>query len=45
MAGDVRHTAVLSCQLVLDLVDAVVLNVDCSDQHVVRDVVKVTTEL
>lgn len=44
MAGHIGHTSVLSCQLVLDLVDRIVLNVDCTNQHVVGDVVQVTTE-
>ena len=45
VAGHVRHTSVLAAQLVLDFVDAVVLNVDGADQHVVGDVVQVTAEL
>lgn len=44
MASHVRNTAVLSGQLVLDLVDGVVLDVDGTNEQVVGDVVKVTTE-
>lgn len=45
MAGHVGDSSVLSRQVVLDLVDAVVLAVDGGDQHVVGDVVQVTAEL
>jgi hypothetical protein len=37
--------SVVSCDLVLDFVDLVVFSVDCSDEHVVGDVLEVTTEL
>lgn len=41
----IRYSSVLSRQVVLDLVDAVVLAVDGTDQHVVGDVIQVATEL
>lgn len=44
VTSNIRHASVLSGQLVLDTVDSVVFNVDRSDQEVVGDVVKVTTE-
>lgn len=44
MAGHIWHTSVLSCQLVLNLVDGIVLNVDGTDQQVVGDVVQMTAE-
>lgn len=44
MAGHIGHTSVLSCQLVLDLVDRVILNVDGANQQIVGDVVQVTAE-
>ena len=45
VAGHVRDTSVISCQVVLDLVDGIVLAVDCADQHVVGDVVQMATKL
>lgn len=45
VTGDIRDAAVLSCQVVFDLVDGIVLAVDGTDQHVVGDVVQVTAEL
>lgn len=44
MAGHIRDTSVLSCQLVLDLVDGIVLDVDSTNQQIVGDVVQVATE-
>ena len=44
MAGHIGDTSVLSCQLVLDLVDGIVLNVDCTNQQIVGDVVQVAAE-
>jgi hypothetical protein len=37
--------SVVSCDVILNLVDLVVLRVDGSDEHVVRDILQVTTEL
>lgn len=45
VAGHVWDASVVSGQVVLDLVDGVVLDVDCTDQHVVGDVVQMTAEL
>lgn len=45
VTGDIRDASVLSCQVVFDLVDGIVLAVDGTDQHVVGDVVQVTAEL
>lgn len=44
MAGHIWHTSILSCQLVLDVVDGIVLNVDSTDQQIVGNVVQMTTE-
>lgn len=45
VAGHIRDPCVVSCHVVLDLVDSVVLAVDCTNQHVVGDVVQMTAEL
>lgn len=45
VSGHIRDSSVLSCQVVLDLVDGVVLAVDGTDQHVVGNVVQVAAEL
>lgn len=45
MASHVGDTSVFPCQVVLDLVDGIVLAVDCTNQHVVGDVVQMTAEL
>lgn len=45
VTGDIRDSAVLSGQRVLDLVGLAVLSVDGTDKHVVRDVVQVSTVL
>ena len=45
MAGHIGDAPVFSCQVILDLVYGIVLTVDCTDQHVVGDVIQVTTEL
>lgn len=45
MTGHVGDSSVLSGQVVLQLVDAVVLTVDRTDQHVVGDVIQVPAEL
>lgn len=45
MASHIRHTSKVSRQQVLDLVDAIIVNVDCTDEHVVGDVVQVAAEL
>lgn len=45
VAGHVRHTVIVSSQLVLDLVDGVILNVHGSDEKIVGDVVQVAAEL
>lgn len=44
VAGHIWHTSVLSCQLVLNLVDGIVLNVYGTDQQIVGDVVQMTAE-
>lgn len=44
VAGHIGHTSEFPCQQVLDLIDSVVVNVDCADQHVVGDVVEVAAE-
>ena len=44
LAGHIGHTSVLPSQLVLDLVHSIVLNVNGTNQQIVGDVVKVTTE-
>jgi hypothetical protein len=41
----VTHLAVVASQQVLYIVSLSVLSVDSTNEHVVRDVVKVTTEL
>jgi len=45
VASHVGHAPKFAGQLVLDAVDAVVVDVDGADQHVVGDVVEVTAEL
>lgn len=45
MSCHIRDSSVLSRQVVLDLVDGVVLAVDGTNQHVVRDVIQVAAEL
>lgn len=45
MTGHIRNASVVPCKVVLDLVDGLVLTVDGTDQHVVGDVIEVTTEL
>jgi hypothetical protein len=37
--------SVVSCDVILDLVDLVVLRVDGSNEHVVGDILQVTAEL
>lgn len=44
MAGHIGNTSVLSCQLVLDFVYGIILNVDRADQQIVGDVVQVAAE-
>lgn len=44
MAGHIRHTVIVSSQLVLDLVDGVILNVYGSNEQIVGDVVQVAAE-
>lgn len=44
MTGHIRDSSILSCQVVFDLVDSIILAVDRTDQHVVRDVVQVTAK-
>ena len=45
VAGDIRNGTVRSVEKVLDLVGLAVLSVDGTDQHVVGDVVQVSTVL
>lgn len=45
MSGHIRHAVVLATELIPDAVDAVILHVDSTDQHVVGDVVQVPAEL
>lgn len=45
VAGHIWDASVVSCQVVLDLVDGVVVTVDRTDQHVVGDVVQMAAEL
>lgn len=45
VASHIWDPCVVSRHVVLDLVDGIVLTVDCTDQHVVGDVVQMTTEL
>lgn len=44
MAGHIRHTSEISCQQILDFVDGIIVSVDCTNQHIVGDVVQVTAE-
>lgn len=45
VAGHIGNSSVFSCQVVLHLVNRIVLAVDRTDQHVVGDVIQMTTEL
>ena len=45
VTSHVGHAAQFARQLVLDAVDAVVVDVDGADKHVVGDVIQVTAEL
>lgn len=45
VTSHVRDSSILSCQVILDLVDSIVLAVDRTDQHVVGNVIEVTAEL
>lgn len=44
VASDIRHSIILSSKMILNFVDCVILCVNSTDQHIVRDVVEVTTE-
>ena len=45
VTSHIGHAAKFTSQLVLDAVDAVVVDVDGADKHVVGDVIQVTAEL